>query len=69
MWPKPAENRKPAIRAAMASFSSFVVTEIEVSPWAVSTASSWEKCTTYTGAWRVETSSSTFSCSGTSDHS
>ena len=67
--PKPAENRKPAIRAAIASFSSLDVTEIEDSPWAVSTASSCEKCTMYTGAWWVLTSSSTFSCSGTSDHS
>lgn len=64
--PNPAENRNVAMRSAMRSFSSRVHTLTLMRFCARSIASAWLKCTTYTGACRVESSSSRDSCTGVS---
>ena len=66
--PKPAPNRNPPIRSATASRSSresFGPPELgESSVVACSIAAACVKCTTYTGACLVATSSSRVSVSG-----
>ncbi len=52
--------------SAILSRSSRVATLTEVSAWARSSADAWVKCTTYTGAWWVVSSSSSVSCNGVS---
>ena len=54
-------RRRAARRARAAASARYHACSSEV---ACSTASSWVKCTTYTGAWRVVTSSSSVSASG-----
>ena len=66
--PKPGLNRKPPISSAILSFSSRVHTLMLVSACARSRAAAWVKCTTYTGAWWVVSSSSIVSCIGVSAH-
>ncbi len=66
--PKPLLNRKSPISSAILSFSSRLHTLIDISAWARSRAAAWVKCTTYTGAWFVVSSSSRVSCSGVSAH-
>lgn len=55
-------KRKFPISSAMASFSAFEHMLMLISDCARSTASFWVKCTTYTGAWPVCSSSSSVSC-------
>ena len=62
--PNPVPKRKSPSSAAIASFSDFVATFMDSSDCARSTASFCVKCTTYTGARRVLTSSSMTSVSG-----
>ena len=62
--PNPAVKRKFPIRSAIRSFSARVQTLRLVSAWARSMAAAWVKCTTYTGAWWVLSSSSSVSCNG-----
>ena len=66
--PKPAPNRKPAIRSASSSAVGRARRDPAGAEQAVacSTAAAWVKCTTYTGAWPVVTSSSSVSASGVS---
>ena len=64
--PNPVVNRKSPISAAIASFSARVATLTLISACARSTADAWVKCTTYTGASWVCSSSVIVSCSGVS---
>ena len=62
--PKPAVNRKAPRWAAISSRCSREATVVLMSACARSSAAAWVKCTTYTGLWRVDSSSSSVSCSG-----
>ena len=62
--PNPAEKRNPPIISAIASFSARLHALMLVSACARSTADAWVKCTTYTGASCVASSSSSVSCNG-----
>ena len=64
--PKAVVNRNAPISAAIASFSARVATFTLISADARSIAAAWVKCTTYTGACRPWSSSSSVSCSGVS---
>jgi hypothetical protein len=64
--PKPAVNRKRPISSAIAALSSFDDTFTLISACARSTAEACVKCTTYTGASWVASSSASVSCSGVS---
>ncbi len=48
----------------MASFSARLQTLMLISACACSSAAAWVKCTTYTGACPVDSSSPSVSCSG-----
>ena len=62
--PKPVVKRNPPIASAISSRCSRVITRMEERACARSIAAACEKCTMYTGAWRVSRSSSTVSCTG-----
>ena len=62
--PNAVLNRNPPIASAISSRCSRVTTRIDDSACARSIAAAWEKCTMYTGACRVSSSSSTVSCTG-----
>src|SRR6266511_4901394 len=62
--PKPAVKRKLPIVSAIASFSDRVHTLTLINACACSSAAAWVKCTTYTGACRVPSSSSSVACRG-----
>ncbi len=64
MRPNAVVNRNPPIASAMASRCSRETIRIDDSACARSIAAACEKCTMYTGASPVCSSSSTVSCTG-----